>query len=222
MDINSMRSKLEQLLKEQSLLYPLDDIEKWNKLIALAKQIRNLQREIAKSNSEMYAYPLDIPLSLDSCTPYPYFFCAEHEAYLVIESGWNGSTTVDSSYLPSTDLETIQNSLYVVIKFEGFCQAKVGGPNDEVFDGHPLSKKGLEIYRINKVENSSWIKEVQEVNKVHRGYREENWKSYNHYIFYFHDTSYECIARYFKLEFTDLPLNEILSNIVKNLIPDYL
>lgn len=72
--------------------------------------------------------------------------------------------------------------------------AKLGSPNDEVFHGHPLAGKGLEGYTAQLVRNSRWLSELQQINSVHAGYRPEAWQKRNHYVFWFHDTTFECIA----------------------------
>jgi hypothetical protein len=63
-----------------------------------------------------------------------------------------------------------------------------------VFEGHPLSGHGLDGYTAQVVKNSWWLKEIETINKVHRLYNPENWKQYNHYVFWFPDTTVECIA----------------------------
>ena len=78
--------------------------------------------------------------------------------------------------------------------------AKLGDPNDEVFSGHPLQGKGLEAYAAQRVVNSRWLKEIETINSVHPQYRPAMWRDLQHFIFWFHDSTFECLARSFKVE----------------------
>ena len=47
-----------------------------------------------------------------------------------------------------------------------------------------------------KVENSSWIRQLERMNSVHPYHdSEEFYKNKNHYILAFHDSTFECIAQ---------------------------
>lgn len=60
-------------------------------------------------------------------------------------------------------------------------------PEDDI-DKHPLSARGLRPYMAVKVNNSSWLHLTKEIYKI------EDEKM-NHFIFTFHDSSFECLAR---------------------------
>ena len=55
-----------------------------------------------------------------------------------------------------------------LVAFGGCISAKLGAPNDEVFEGHPLSGKGLEAHVAQRVVNSRWLKELETISSVHR------------------------------------------------------
>ena len=55
-----------------------------------------------------------------------------------------------------------------LVAFGGCISAKLGAPNDEVFEGHSLSGKGLEAYVAQRVVNSRWLKELETISSVHR------------------------------------------------------
>ncbi len=66
-----------------------------------------------------------------------------------------------------------------------------------------------------EVEDSSWIRKLEDMNSVHPYHnREEYFRSRRHFVFSFHDTTFECIAREFSLE--------ILSGTVRTVIPQML
>lgn len=69
-----------------------------------------------------------------------------------------------------------------------------GSPNDEALAGHPLYGKGLEFYSPHRVENSSWIADLERRNAVHsRHDRQRFLDGKRHYIFNFHDSTLECV-----------------------------
>src|SRR5205807_4079556 len=51
-----------------------------------------------------------------------------------------------------------------------------------------------------RVLNSRWLKEVERINSVHRMYRPEKWRDLRHFIFWFHDSTCECLAVKYKVE----------------------
>jgi hypothetical protein len=58
-------------------------------------------------------------------------------------------------------------SLFVVIELSGCHDIRLGGPNDDAMDGHPLYGKGLAAYEAHEVLNSEWIEQAIKVNSVH-------------------------------------------------------
>jgi hypothetical protein len=72
-----------------------------------------------------------------------------------------------------------------------------GPPNDEAFSGHPLAARGLGPYRAFEIENSSWIKSLERMNSVHPCHRPEHFACFKHFVFAFHDTTFECVAESF-------------------------
>lgn len=72
---------------------------------------------------------------------------------------------------------------------------KFGSPNDEALGGHPLIKNGLKYYSVQKVENSSWIAELEKQNSVHPQHESKRFlKDKHHYVFTFHDSTLELVA----------------------------
>lgn len=69
-----------------------------------------------------------------------------------------------------------------------------GPPNDEAFEGHPLAPRGLEPYGVFRIENSSWIRQLERMNAVHDYHNPEGFARLTHYIFAFHDSTFECVA----------------------------
>jgi hypothetical protein len=74
-----------------------------------------------------------------------------------------------------------------------------GPPNDEAFEAHPLASHGLRPYAVFEVRDSSWIRNLDHMNSVHEYHRPESFAKYHHFVFAFHDTTFECVAETFSL-----------------------
>jgi hypothetical protein len=72
-----------------------------------------------------------------------------------------------------------------------------GPPNDEAFSGHPLAGRGLHPYGVFRIESSSWIRKLEKMNRVHRSHDPERFHTLQHFVFAFHDSTFECVCRQF-------------------------
>ena len=66
--------------------------------------------------------------------------------------------------------------------------------------------------------NSRWLAELEAINSVHRCYRPEVWRSLNHYVLWFHDSTFECIARSFTVEVFRESMAELLARACRRLL----
>ena len=83
------------------------------------------------------------------------------------------------------------------------CRAHMfGPPNDEAFHGHPLASRGLEPYRAFRIEHSSWIRHLERMNSVHPRHRPESFEKLQHFIFAFHDSTFECVCKSYEIQTT--------------------
>jgi hypothetical protein len=55
----------------------------------------------------------------------------------------------------------------------------MGTPNDEVIHSHPLNGKGLAGYEAMSVKNSTWLKELEAINAVHKCYNPKSGVIFN-------------------------------------------
>jgi hypothetical protein len=77
----------------------------------------------------------------------------------------------------------------------------LGPPNDEALLGHPLAARGLSHYGAYEVIDSSWIRKLERMNSVHDRHDSSRFfKDKRHFVFTFHDSTFECIARGFEVE----------------------
>jgi hypothetical protein len=74
-----------------------------------------------------------------------------------------------------------------------------GPPNDEAFSGHPLAARGLKPYSVFEIEKSSWLRALVRMNSVHPYHKVERFADLRHWVFSFHDTTFECIASSFDI-----------------------
>jgi len=74
-----------------------------------------------------------------------------------------------------------------------------GPPNDEAFRGHPFASRGLHPYGAFRVEGSSWIRKLERMNRVHQAHEPERFRTLQHLVFAFHDSTFECVCEQFEV-----------------------
>lgn len=175
------------------------------------------ERNLAAAKGEEYAVPIEFPVRWDTGAPLPYLLQNDYRTFLAfflhtVDPNWDG--TYVNVRNPSGEL----SEKLALVEFERCVCTKMGTPNDEVLHGHPLYGKGLAGYEAMAVENSNWLKELEEINSVHDAYNRESWRGLKHYILPFHDSTFECVARGFKVETFLLPVSDLLSDVCKRLV----
>ena len=83
---------------------------------------------------------------------------------------------------------------WAVIEIKGCWAHFFGPPNDEALHGHPLYDRGLTPYGIFEVRNSSWIRLMETRNRVHDSHDPSRFAQLVHFIFTFHDSTFECVG----------------------------
>lgn len=131
------------------------------------------------SGSETFKDLENIPLS-DSGNPEPSLSADEYELTL--------------SYFSNNSQQS-----KVTVKFVSAHIHVFGSPNDETFNSHPLYALGLKPYAVCEVLNSGWIANLEQANSVHPLDNSERFKDLRHFVFAFHDSTFECIARNIEL-----------------------
>ena len=121
-----------------------------------------------------------IPLP-DTGAPSPMVFVEEHHLVL---SYW---LCDQPPYPPTT-------APLAIVRFSRPYFHMFGPPNDEAFAGHPLADRGLDPYGAFRVEKSSLIRSLERMNSVHRCHNPTTFDAMTHYIFTFHDSTFECVA----------------------------
>ena len=147
--------------------------------------------------------------------PLPFVLSDEHTlllAYLIQDTppDWDGSS-VRIVYPNST------NEPVALIEFGGYYAYMFGPPNDEAFHAHPLADRGLHPYGVFQVENSSWIRQLERMNSVHPYHKAERFKGLKHYVFAFHDSTFESIAEGYRVREYGGSLEGLLAEMQKRL-----
>ena len=140
--------------------------------------------------------PLSTVPQSDVGAPLPAIVADEHDlslAYVISEPDpdWDGS------YVNILESDTAGLPI-AVLDFARVYVHFLGPPNDEAIEGHPLRVRGLSAYAAYQVESSSWIAALEAMNAVHMHHRPGFLEPYNHYVFTFHDSVFECVARSFR------------------------
>jgi hypothetical protein len=134
-------------------------------------------------------------------------------AYLVSEHdpAWDGSYTTSAS--PESEGKTV-----ACIRFHWPSAHIFGPPNDEAFSGHPLASRGLHPYAVFEVRDSSWIRKLERMNSVHIHHNRERFLAgLRHFVFAFHDSTFECVADGFESELFRGSMRSALSHMVARL-----
>jgi hypothetical protein len=89
---------------------------------------------------------------------------------------------------------------FAVFHFPGSLCHMFGYPNEEADSGHPLSARGYHAFGVFEVKGSSWIAQLERMNRVHPAHRKEHYDDLRHFIFGFHDSTFEILAQDFSFE----------------------
>ncbi len=189
----------------------------WDEYRIAHSTVQSLERQLAAARGLEYAEPFDFPVAWDTGAPMPHLLVSNSHAFLVFyvhvdDPSWDGSYVKVRN--PGSDLP----ESFAVVEFYGCVSVKFGSPNDEVLHGHSLADSGLEPYSAQIVRNSKWIRELETINKVHPLYKAELWRDLNHYVFWFHDETFECVAESYEVEVLYSRLPEVLQQLTKRLI----
>lgn len=138
----------------------------------------------------------DIPQS-ETGAPLPWVFADEDAgavAFYVQNSPpvWDGTSVELITQHPAEP--------WVIVVFDPCYALMLGPPNDEAFSGHPLAHRGLQPYGAYFVRRSSWLRQLERMNALHSQHSPERFlRGKHHFILSFHDSTFECIARGYRV-----------------------
>jgi hypothetical protein len=99
-----------------------------------------------------------------------------------------------------------------LVKFEHCFEFRMGMPSEDKISKGPYSGLGILNFEPHIVENSPWIEELEKryevISEFSRGERE-----YIHYLFAFHDRTFECVTSGYKVEkYSSVTVAQVLIN----------
>jgi hypothetical protein len=172
------------------------------------------ERDLALARGEPTCMPVSWQPPWSTGAPCPHVLSSGHKTLLLYmvednDPAWDGTNArlVDSS--------SEGNERLAVIDFKRAYGYRFGGPNDEVWNGHPLHGKGLEPYGAHLVMNSPWIAAERKVNSVRTQFRPDRWERLRHYLLLFHDNVFECLAESHECELLESSFGEALELLAK-------
>ena len=157
--------------------------------------------------------PLEVTSAPQSSVgaPCPRLLAGEHTLHLVYYVEESRLAPPWSEVQPRPEATGDSDDLCAVVEFSRPYAHMFGPPNDEAFSGHPLAARGLTPYSVFEVDGSSWVKTLERMNSVHPYHRPERFAAFKHFIFSFHDNTFECIAEAFSVSLCRGSVQRVLS-----------
>jgi hypothetical protein len=116
---------------------------------------------------------------------------------------------------PRSTAHAAKDDPIAIIRFTSPSAHYLGPPNDEALNGHPLYARGLRSYSVYEVLHSSWLRTLEQMNAVHPNHTPGLFSSRRHFIFTFHDSTFECVAEGYTCEITRGTVREVVSQLQK-------
>ena len=174
------------------------------------------ERALAAARGEEYAVPFELGVRWSAGAPLPHLLSSGIRSFVGFyleerDPNWDGTyvRVVD----PTEDTEESS----ALAEFKDSVAVKLGPPNDEVLRGHPLDGRGLAGYGAYVVENSRWLAEVVEINKVHEQFDPTRWQTMRHFMLVFHDETVEAIARDIEVQPARMSMRALLTESIEKL-----
>lgn len=214
---NKLAEAQERLKAAMNALAPKHKGEEWEEFEVASADVLTIERELAYAKGEEYADISDFPIKWDIGAPMPHIVANEHQRFLIFyahepEPNWDGT------YITVKDSASSETEKLALVEFTRCASFRLGTPNDEVLHGHRLHGRGLDSHTAQIVKNSRWIAELEAINKVHFHYREEYWRKLTHYIFWFHDSTFECVAESYQVEIHHTSVFSLLTEACRRLV----
>jgi hypothetical protein len=157
--LSAARERLERAAKA---LAPRHRGGEWEEYWAAHDAVLRLERKLAAAKGAEHAVPINFPVKWDAGAPLPHLLRSDTRCFLTFyvrehDPGW------DDTYVTVKDPGDGSVESLALVEFVGCVSAKLGSPNDEVFEGHPLYGRGLDGYTAQRVVNSRWLEAVSKM-----------------------------------------------------------
>lgn len=186
--LQEMQTRWEEAIKSDA---PLE------KRLAAKEGVLQAERALSLAKGEETALSCEWEIPWNTGAPLPHVVASGMSTYLMYianepDPNWDGSYV--------TEVRTSDPHSIALVEFIDCYAFQFGGPNDEVANGHRLWGRGLEFYSAHVVANSRWLAEMEKINMAHPGYLPAQWSALKHYLLFFHDDFYECLAKGYTIE----------------------
>jgi hypothetical protein len=181
--------------------------DKLQESLAAFEAVASAQRALAAAKGEEYAVPYDLGFLPEAAVSEP-----------VLLQNDGGAILTFSAVRERQDGKR-EDAGYGIVEIVSYSLTKFGYPNDEALAGHPLYDRGLRAYGVFEVHNSSWIKMKTQQNRV--AFPNTPESTQRHFVFAFHDNTFECIARGLRASLSTKPYPEIFEDITKRVFERY-
>ncbi|HVU13113.1 MAG TPA: hypothetical protein VHD90_17665 [Phototrophicaceae bacterium] len=112
-----------------------------------------------------------------------------------------------------------ENAGTALVEFPFCIRTQFGHPNDEARWKHPRYSK-FETYGIYEVLNSSWIAQIRADNRFSFPDVPTWGDMLRHFVFTFHDSTFECVAVDIKFEVVNQRYKQTLARITKRILSE--
>ncbi len=102
-------------------------------------------------------------------------------------------------------LEKDENNVKLIFKdieliFQKCLILKCGYPNEEIYLHSDLYfENNLNKYFLYEIQESEWLKQIVQMNRVHPRHSDQIFINERHFLIYFEDETFECIARSYEI-----------------------
>ena len=163
------------------------------------------ERALASAQGRQYAETIDIGVEWETGAPLPLLVSNGHRAAVMF-------------YARAADPGAANTR--GIVEFQRVSSVRMGAPNDEAIEGHPLYGNGLRAYSAHEIHNSEWLEEHIRVNSVHANHSEEVWRRQHHYLLAFHDEMVECLAEEIRGWTTQAPFETAFSELLREILQE--
>jgi hypothetical protein len=102
-----------------------------------------------------------------------------------------------------------------VVRFGKPYMHLFGPPDEDAIAGHPLSGRGLYPCGVFRVDHSSLVRCLERMNAVQPTHDPRRFEALVHYIFTFHDSTFECVAESLESTIEHVGLDEEYSRTLQ-------
>ena len=153
------------------------------------QRMLELQRKICAYRNDEFAEPIDVSLPIGM------------EWYAVV--GWGFATLLVDLYRP------VDGHPCAAITFKDMSGARMEKINDEIFETHPLYRKGLDLVGKFVINNSTWKSVVERCMSDHICYDETLWRNVKHFLFRDKGGDFHCLATGFTVKLLDIDVMQL-------------